>query len=680
MFSIFKSPEQHIADLPGIGKRLTPRIIEELGEGDGHVALGAIERNPYSLMDVDGVGFGKADKIALHLKIDAEDVRRQEAGNRYILQQKGVLTAPALVSERARLNLRNPEHLGTGIILEDDLYWLPEELAAEKGLARWLQGVEQSVQPVDLTDAQQAIFQRLELDEVQGDAARRALSSRVLALTGGAGCGKTHVIAAIALAARAGGKEVRGMAFAGKAADRMREQFDKYGVMAEATTIHKALEFRRSGFQLEQLAEDIIFIDEASMLPNWLLWAVVERLKPGATLILVGDPNQLPPIGHGAPFSDAIEYGIPRAHLSRNYRQRDQQGILHMAEGVLHKRRPPADPYVQLQFGVQQADLERTFNQLVRDHGGQDFENWQIITYTNDTVERSNLAAQAIINPLGEPVAEYACWRLGTDLGRPRVKAQLRIGDKVLVIKNSTTLEVFNGQTGRVRGVTLKPKKTVRHSPEGGWEEVEGEVMRHIRVEITERLIDVPEDEVEKYLQLGYVITVHKAQGSDWERVIIFQPEKVRTDTSRRFFYTAITRAKNLLIVVSSQSMTQWWMNASADAPAIQTTLAKRLEQAAPELDYETKVPSHMQELADALGMTEPLLYSEWDELRRAYEEHCAPQVHDPEDPFDERNPLQPWPPLGSCTPPTATKQASPDNEQLERLQREFAALELEVA
>lgn len=608
-------PQTAIRDLPGIGSKLARRVIEDLGEGDAHVALGSIERNPYSLTEVEGIGFKKSDKIALQtFGIGPDDERRHEAGNRYILEQKGVLGEREFFAERVKLELRDQAHKTLGTQVEEGLYWLPEELEAEKGLERWMRRLPQaSEQLPELTPAQAAICERLKLDEIQTHAVGMALHTGVLCLTGGAGCGKTHVVAALSMCLLSERRTVRGMAFAGKAADRMREAFDQYGVMAEATTIHKALGFMRKAFTVDELAEDLIVIDESSMLPSWLLWAVVRRLKPGTFLILVGDPNQLPPIGYGTPFADLIAHGCPRAHLSRNYRQADQQGILHMAEGILHRNRPAPASCVEMHLGVDQSNLEPLFDQLVRTHGGQDFEGWQVITYTNEVAERSNLRAQAVINPDGTPLFEYPLWKLGTgERNRPLYHAEIRTGDKIIVVKNSTLLNIFNGQTGRVVGLATKPKLVNRKVQVGSeeftahllkegtdpeaiphivrkyrgetrWIEVQTDPMSHLRVEITGREVDIPEDEVEKFVQLGYVITVHKAQGSDWPRVIVMQPGKVRDDTAKKFFYTASTRAKNHLCIVSTLRVVAWWTNAAAEAPDQPSSLLRRLARPAPE-------------------------------------------------------------------------------------------------
>lgn len=589
---LWSNPRREIESLPGIGRKLVNRIIEDLGEGDPHIAIVTIERNPYSLGEVEGIGFKKSDRVAKEVYgLGPDDVRRHEAGNRYILQQSkkgGVLSAREFFTERVKLELRDPTYQDHGVTLEEGAYWLPEELDAELHLEGWMREFPTAPDPLPpLSEVQAAICKRLGLDDVQVHAVQMALATGVLCLTGGAGCGKTHVVAALALCVRAAGGSVRGMAFAGKAADRMREAFDRYGVMAEATTIHKALGFQKKGFTIDLLDEDLIVIDEASMLPNWLLWSVVDRMRPGATLILVGDPNQLPPIGYGTPFVDAIAENAPRAHLSRNYRQADQQGILHMAEGILNRYRAQPAECVEMHLGIDQANLEQVFSELVRRHGGPLFEQWQVITYQNENAERYNLTAQAVVNPDGMPLFEYPLWKLKSPGSvRPDVHAEIRVGDKVIVVKNSTNLGIFNGQTGKAIGLVTKAKITQRrNSVTGIWEEHVGETMPHLRVIIgsQDKPVDIPEDEVEKYVQLGYVITVHKAQGSDWDRVIVMQPGTVHASTARRFFYTAVTRAKNHLCIVSMQRAVGWWTNAATDAPDEPSTLRRRLARPAPE-------------------------------------------------------------------------------------------------
>ncbi|MDV6376465.1 AAA family ATPase [Deinococcus arenicola] len=585
--SLWSDPEAEIRNLPGIGHKLAKKVVEDLGDGSAQAAIVMVERNPYNLTDVDGIGFKKADRIAREAyDIGPDDIRRHEAGNRFILEMRGVLNEREFFAERVKLELRDQNLKEHGVELEEGHYWLPEELDAELQLERWMRGLPrgEALQLADLSEDQTAVLDRMGADDQQRLAVRAILANRVLCFTGGAGTGKTFCVAAAMDCGIRQRWSARGMAFAGKAADRMREALDAYGVMAEATTIHKALGFQKKSFTVDVLGEKLYVIDEASMLPNWLLWAVIKRLPEDAHLVLVGDPNQLPPIGYGTPFVDLLKHGAPHVHLEKNYRQQDQQGILHMAEGILNRSRPAPAECVEMHLYVAPANLDSLFDSLIQKHGGPDYEGWQVITYTNEVAERYNLRAQAIVNPGGVALFEYPLWKLGTgERNRPLYHAEVREGDKVIVVKNSTTLGIFNGQTGRVLGLTSKAKIVQRkNSVTGHWEEQIGDVMPHLLVDITGREVAVPEDEVEKFIQLGYVITVHKAQGSDWPRVIVMQPGKVRDDTARKFFYTASTRAKNHLCIVSGLRVVAWWTNAATDAPDVPSTLMKRLAKAKP--------------------------------------------------------------------------------------------------
>lgn len=578
-------PYRTIRELQGIGQALAHRIVEELGDGDPHAALGLIERNPYSLVDVNGIGFLKADKIALtDYHVGNDDPRRHLAGNRHILEQRGCLSLTEYHRERQKKNLMDHAFAFHGARQEDARVWLPEELAAEQGLADWMLGLpEGPARQAGLSEQQRAIVAAMHLDEVQQAAVATALANPVTLLTGGAGTGKTHIVAALCRCLQAEGHSARGMAFAGKAADRMREAFGQYGVATEASTIHKALGYMgRQGFTLDAFSERLIVIDEASMLPNTLLWEVVRRLEDDQHLVLVGDDAQLPPIGYGTPFVDLLRHGAARAHLSRNYRQQDQQGILHLSEGVRDRKRVAPDPAcVDMHLGIDGSALGELFDGLVREHGGLDFEAWQAITWRNEDAQRYNLRAQAVLNPGGEPLFEYPCWELGRVPGsnRPAVLAEVRVGDKIIVVKNSTQLNIFNGQTGTAQDLVQAPLVTRRKNKlTGEWEEHTGPSTAHLQVLVSGRRVLIPLEEVKDYVQLGYVITVHKAQGSDWDRVIIMQPGKVRDEMARRWYYTSLTRAKKRLVIVSSLRPIGWWTNAASDAPDEPSSLIERMK------------------------------------------------------------------------------------------------------
>lgn len=217
----------------------------------------------------------------------------------------------------------------------------------------------------------------------------------------------------------------------------------------------------------------------------------------------------------------------------------------------------------------------------------------------------------------------------------------------------------------------MVPKKLQRKDPVTGyWEEVEGDVQPHLRIEITKRFVDVPEDELEKYLQLGYVITVHKAQGSDWPTVLLAQPGKVRDDTAKKFWYTSITRAKNRLIILSGLKTIGWWQNASMDAPDQPSTLMKRL--ARPLLPSEfCEMQQGTADVTYVVELIKPHPVPAPDQF------HCVSETPEIVKPW--RTLRQKSAPVHGDYPHQAGDQTAPPSDHLDRIRAEFRALALEV-
>lgn len=588
-----------LTDLPGVGPALAVEIVKALDHKDELSPTqikSLIIRNPYILMEAKGLGWKKVDTNGLEcFEVSNEDPRRHQAGNQSILEREASLRENAYKSERAKLNLYDTQHEALGVVVEDEgrgkRYWLERELQAEKGLRDFairhvaLSSVGTSKAHLMNVDGLGSIYGVL--DATQRGAVESALTEPMLLLTGGAGCGKTAVIAALCKGVSLMGRTARVMAFAGKAADRARQALQATGIEVSkgapptkgqlergeprieragtpVSTIHRALGFRGNYFSLERLEEDYIIVDESSMLPNWLLWAIVERMKPAARLILVGDDGQLPPIGYGFPFSDFITLGLPRVHLSKNYRQADVQGILELAQGIRGSKRVSFDERcVETHLGTEESELKTTLQSLISRHGGLELDKWQVITWKNSDVQRFNLWIQAQINPRGEDLLEVPMWDMPRPEGQKRpIMGEIRVGDKVLVTQNNTELDIFNGQLGTALGIIYL--KT------SGFE------MPYLQIAIESRRINVPLELAEKYVSLGYCITVHKAQGSDWERCLIVQPSSIKSDLAQRWFYTAVTRAKNVLVLVSQKRASMWWAEVKTPAPTLISSLIRR--------------------------------------------------------------------------------------------------------
>lgn len=574
-----KATTWRFTDMPGIGPARAQEIIEGLGDGDERAAKAEVQQNPYSLLLVEGVGFKIADRIATEFfGIDLESPRRHYAGNQYITATHGVLTLREYRRERENLSLFDHGFEATGVDIEDGRVWHPQELEAELGLADWIgQALTEKLNNRPLRQDQLQLIEKSGLDTYQAAATGKALRSRVMLLTGGAGCGKTKVISTICKCLTLEKRSARVMAFAGKAADRCHEALESEGLATPATTIHRALQYRpRHGFTLEQFEEDVLFIDECSMVTNHLLWQVVQRLKPEGVLVLVGDPGQLPPIGYGSPFTDLIDLDVNRVHLQKNHRQKDVQGILELANGIRESRKVPFDQQcVEPHLSVPDAEFEARFVELIRKHAVRDYDQWQVITWKNVDVDRFNLLAQKLVNPDGMPLFEFPMWSFGRgERGRPKQLAYICEGDKVLITKNDTQKGIFNGQLGEARGTCWK--RLQKYNPESGQTEEYGPPVEHIEVHVNGVPVHIPTELASKYLSLGYVITVHKAQGSDWGTVLVVMPGEIKPDIAQRWYYTAVTRAKNRLVLVTSLTALKWWMQAATRAPHTTSSLVKR--------------------------------------------------------------------------------------------------------
>jgi exodeoxyribonuclease V alpha subunit len=611
-----------LTQLTGIGPRLADKIRYKLAEGielsesERH-ALRIVQEDPYRLSEVDGIGFKKADAVALNdYDVDPDAPVRHKHGNREALKNDGCLPYRDFRSMRRKLGLLNAELEFEGVEQDSGLIWLPEELRAEWLVARWvaqrLQHADHTTVPTAvLSDAQQQIMDEAGLNDDQRRAVLQALfRGRLLVLTGGAGTGKTHTLGALARCARKERKTMHVMAFAGKAADRAAEVL---GGVARCSTIHRGLGLGKvrpeDEIGLDMLEDDIIVLDEASMIPTWLLAHVIAALPPHATLILTGDPAQLPPIGHGFPFADIIEMGAPRVHLEQNYRQAGQVSIFELAEGIRTRAKWPTVrddlPGLELHTDLSDDDLDHYSQGAIEYAKGFDLNDWQCLTWRNETREMLNLELQAIFNPRGERLLEYGCWALGKHNGAYTF-AEIRIGDKVMVKKNNYEVEVYNGQTGVVTGrpsvaqleaeaesvraerqrimpqadLGLVDALTALKQLDKRLASIDAMLQKPgVVIKIKDREIAMSADMAEELLCLGYAITVHKAQGSGWPLVIIFQPDEVGDfSLPNRFYYTAVTRAEKELFLFTQLGMGQWWRNATRRETLPESTLQKRIE------------------------------------------------------------------------------------------------------
>lgn len=548
------------------GPTTAVRIYKKWGNG----AVERIKQNPYILCgEIYGVGFEKADAIAKDLGMKKNAPERIAMGLKYVLMHNAAsnghsflpldklcAVAKRLLScemneiedEAAALETRGEivcvRHEGMKCAYLRD-YYEAEKYTAEKLCALDRAGKNLSEDNVLALISMVERESNMEYAVLQKRAICQAASNGVFILTGGPGTGKTTVVRAIIRVFDAMGLRIALAAPTGRAAKRMSQSAGE-----EAKTVHRLLEmeygaedklrFRKN--EKDQLEDDVIIIDEASMLDLMLTDALLKAIKPGARLILIGDVNQLPPVGAGHVFDDIIKSDrFATVELTHIFRQAQESLIVTNAHAVNHGE------YMNLEsksgdffFLPRQEDAQTAATiaelckkRLPKSYGLTVFDGIQVITPSRKGdagTEMLNSALQSVINPPARGKAEKKVRDF-----------TLREGDKVMQIKNNYDIEwnkngtqgfgIFNGDIGVIK-----------------------------KIDLSEELITVDfEDKICEYdytmldeLELAYAITVHKSQGSEYPIVIMPLYRYTPKLLTRNLLYTAITRAQSIVILVGN--------------------------------------------------------------------------------------------------------------------------------
>lgn len=548
------------------GPTTAVRIYKKWGNG----AVERIKQNPYILCgEIYGVGFEKADAIAKDLGMKKNAPERIAMGLKYVLMHNAAsnghsflpldklcAVAKRLLScemneiedEAAALETHGEivcvRHEGMKCAYLRD-YYEAEKYTAEKLCALDRAGKNLGEDNVLSLISMVERESNMEYAVLQKRAICQAASNGVFILTGGPGTGKTTVVRAIIRVFDAMGLRIALAAPTGRAAKRMSQSAGE-----EAKTVHRLLEmeygaedklrFRKN--EKDQLEDDVIIIDEASMLDLMLTDALLKAIKPGARLILIGDVNQLPPVGAGHVFDDIIKSDrFATVELTHIFRQAQESLIVTNAHAVNHGE------YMNLEsksgdffFLPRQEDAQTAATiaelckkRLPKSYGLTVFDGIQVITPSRKGdagTEMLNSALQSVINPPARGKAEKKVRDF-----------TLREGDKVMQIKNNYDIEwnkngtqgfgIFNGDIGVIK-----------------------------KIDLSEELITVDfEDKICEYdytmldeLELAYAITVHKSQGSEYPIVIMPLYRYTPKLLTRNLLYTAITRAQSIVILVGN--------------------------------------------------------------------------------------------------------------------------------
>lgn len=537
----------------GIGAGLAVRIYKHYG----NQALDVVRSDPYRLAEeVHGIGFKTADKIARALGAPLDSAERIQAGLRHVLStfcDEGhcFATQPPLVSRAAEL-LEVPapacqEQLAElirreALVADGEAIYLPPFHQAEASVARKLRLLQTSprdrleqFQGIDWAKAFAWLQQQsaLTLAPLQMEAVRMALSEKVSILTGGPGTGKSTIVGSLIALLRAKRGTVLLAAPTGRAAKRLAE-----ATGVEARTIHRLLEFNPAsgkGFLRDRdnpLDADLIIVDEASMIDILLMNHLLRAVEAGSHLLLVGDVDQLPSVGPGNVLRDLIESGvIPVTRLTTIFRQAPGSAIVTNAHRINGGQLPLVSRGIGDFFLFREPDPQRAAD-LVLDlvarriparFGLDPQSEIQVLCPMHRGpagVAELNRRLQEELNPPAAGRAEVA--------HGPRT---FRVGDRVMQVRNNYDKRVFNGDLGRVEAIDLEEQTlTVSFDDEP----------------VTYEFLQLDE------LVHAYAASVHKAQGSEFPAVVIPLLTQHYQMLQRNLLYTAVTRARRLVVLVGS--------------------------------------------------------------------------------------------------------------------------------
>lgn len=540
---------------------VSPAYAIKIFKAYGPQAISIVKEDPYRLaQDIYGIGFQTADRIAQNLGIKKDSPVRARAGVLYVLHrlaEEGHVYFPYSsilrecnrtleVDTRILSQAMEPLCREGKIVMEEHpgeeiAVYLKALYQAEEGIARRLSSLARAPR-IDLsldTDKAIALAEKvngISLAGEQREAIRKALSEKVLVITGGPGTGKTTILRSIIQILEGKGCSILLCSPTGRAAKRMSEATGR-----EAKTIHRLLEWSQKEGKFKRnerrpLEADLVIVDEASMVDLPLMDDLLKAIPFTASLILVGDADQLPSVGPGSVLKDIIRSGIsPVIALREVFRQaqasliivnahRVNQGVFPIIPRTADFGQRTSD-FIFLQKEdpeeVRGAILELAHEALPRRFGLDPLEDIQVLTPMHKGIIGAaslNLDLQALLNPHGQEIS--------------RGSRRFRLGDRVMQIRNNYDKEVYNGDIGRIAWMDLEEQE--------------------LAVRFDERLVSYDFSELDE-LTLAYTVTVHKSQGSEYPAVILPIHTHHYMMLQRNLLYTAIARAKHLVVLVGTK-------------------------------------------------------------------------------------------------------------------------------
>ncbi|MCW3763983.1 ATP-dependent RecD-like DNA helicase [Weissella confusa] len=553
----------------GFGANLSSAIFDKYGEETLHI----INENPYQLAaEIDGISFNRADQVAQKLGIATDDSRRidaaiiqtlddltMETGDTFtttkpLLQQTiqllaqgsgGRVSTDLIANQIVELEKNQEISYADEKIYPTALYNAEWQIADH--LHRLLT-VDQEKVPattIEKTVTKVADQSGITYDQVQKEAIKTALNSKVMLLTGGPGTGKTTIIKGIVASyakihdLSLDVNEYKEKSFpvllaapTGRAAKRMSEATD-----LPASTIHRLLGLNGREMPTDMNARDLegslLIIDEMSMVDTILFKTLIQAVPTSMHVVLVGDKDQLPSVGPGQVFHDLLDFAeLPKVELTNIHRQAADSTIIPLAHAIKEGKLPPdltnkmpdrsfiSCHANQVPSVVQQIiDLSKK-----RDYSANDIQILAPMYRGQAGIDRLNELAQQAYNPPANGKQEVDFRGL-----------TFRVGDKVLQLVNVPEKNIFNGDIGKI--TAIESGRTVGRKNESITVDFDGNEVSYSRMEWNQ-------------LRLAYCISIHKAQGSQFKMVLLPIVQQFSRMLQRNLLYTAITRAAEKLVLI----------------------------------------------------------------------------------------------------------------------------------
>ena len=553
------------------GAATTVKIYKKWGSDSVTIA----KKNPYRLCnEIEGIGFEKADMVAVKLGVQNDSFDRIMSGLNYILQRNGIQNGHVCLpraelarsgSELLKVSLEDSDSAVSELIRigrfkyvmhgDVQMIYTAEGYSEEKYIAEKLCLLDKMCASVDIQDIGRFIEREeaesgISYANLQRKAISDALRYGVMILTGGPGTGKTTVVRALIHIFASMGYDIALAAPTGRAAKRMSE-----ATGMEAKTIHRLLEmgydpdghsvFNRNEFEL--LEEQMIIVDEASMIDSALMCALLKAIKPGARIIIIGDSDQLPSVGAGNVLRDIIDSErFATVRLTEIFRQAEESLIIRNAHAINRGEMPELcvkdnDFFFlrrQSDRDIAATVIDLCANRLPKAYGDMAKGGIQVICASRKGeagTENLNVLLQQALNPRARGKKEYVF--------REKI---FREGDRVMQTRNNYEIfwersydskggaGIFNGDIGTIEEIDVEEKT--------------------MTIIFDDRIVAYDFSLLED-LEHAYAITVHKSQGSEYPIVVMPMCSAAQMLHTRNLLYTAVTRAQNMAVLVGREDI-----------------------------------------------------------------------------------------------------------------------------